>query len=248
MQQKVKRGFAVTVCLVTSIAVMLAAGCAPKQVINHYIMGLIQQADTLFLGFDLKAHHISVCYDRLQEVCRTYENDACAALAEQYGDTHYQKKVYEWEVPYREDAWVFCSDRVDSVRVRAAVDIAGRPAGTSLNDAFYVLSVTPDGYIRNGYHRDEEEYARVESRMPSYIRQRWVTRTEDYSSVESTLMPIFGRLDQVDFSRYALIGWHDRLMDLYPIVELPSEDIGLEVHVYFSSGREVVAVRYAEGG
>lgn len=138
MQQERIRAVRRAVAGCILVAGLFLMGCAPSQEVTHYIMGLIQRVDTLYLGTDWKAHHVNILYDRRQAVCKTYETAACAAQCEQYGDTHYRERVYEWGLPYRHRAWVFCADRIDSVQVRAAIAVdVGHPAGASLNDIFY---------------------------------------------------------------------------------------------------------------
>lgn len=237
------------VFLVTAAQLVLLQSCgfSIPQNIKYYIAGFRQQVDSLYLqevtqpnGYyhSLLSYRYGVGKDG---ICWTDSDEGCAALCERYGDTHYNKRLYQLERVDRYTA-TFCTDRVDSIQITAAIDVdAAHPAGASLNDLFYVFTVTPEDYIRRGYKTDDALLEYTLGQIPAWLRKK-ITEDNLYL-LNNTLTPIYGRADDVNLPQYELLGWQGRLLELYSERVTPSEDLGLKVRVYFRSGQIVEAVR-----
>ena len=146
------------------------------------------------------------------------------SIARSYGDMWYPHPS-ERSLLYTQ---VYNVDKVTNISVFALEDWSDRyPKGSCMDDNFKFISGSPDSYIRNGYHLDSEI---VDKAKAGFEYWSW-TALYDALSSSYVALPVCGRLSEIDFNQYDLLGYDYNLGLLEPIEQSahPKRQIAVEI-------------------
>ena len=146
------------------------------------------------------------------------------SIARSYGDIWYPHPS-ERRLLYTQ---VYNVDKVTNISVFALEDWSDRyPKGSCMDDNFKFISGSPDSYIRNGYHLDSEI---VDKAKAGFEYWSWTALYDDLSS-SYVALPVCGKLSEIDFNQYDLLGYYYYLGLLEPIEQSahPKRQIAVEI-------------------
>ena len=151
------------------------------------------------------------------------------SIARSYGDIWYPHPS-ERRLLYTQ---VYNVDKVTNISVFALEDWSDRyPKGSCMDDNFKFISGSPDSYIRNGYHLDSEI---VDKAKAGFEYWSWTALYDDLSS-SYVALPVCGRLSEIDFNQYDLLGYYYYLGLLEPIEQSAHPERQIAVEITYKDG------------
>ena len=151
------------------------------------------------------------------------------SIARSYGDMWYPHPS-ERSLLYTQ---VYNVDKVTNISVFALEDWSDRyPKGSCMDDNFKFISGSPDSYIRNGYHLDSEI---VDKAKAGFEYWSW-TALYDALSSSYVALPVCGKLSEIDFNQYDLLGYDDNLGLLEPIEQSAHPERQIAVEITYKDG------------
>ncbi|MFC2270390.1 MAG: hypothetical protein ACFNJO_05420 [Porphyromonas endodontalis] len=124
-------------------------------------------------------------------------------------------------------------DKVTNISVFALEDWSDRyPKGSCMDDNFKFISGSPDSYIRNGYHLDSEI---VDKAKAGFEYLSW-TALYDALSSSYVALPVCGKLSEIDFNQYDLLGYDNYLGLLEPIEQSAHPERQIAVEITYKDG------------
>lgn len=163
------------------------------------------------------------------------------AISEYYGDTGYDT-TYNY-VPHVGDPEQFLSDEIESIEISCTSTFNEVPAGSILNEQFYLYAMTVHPYIQSNYTSKfnyETEYA-------PEVFKIWKQTILEGSRNKSAYLgdPIYESLDKINYESLKLIGgstWMKNIMFLLQIKQIPSNPEGdLIISITFKGGKQLEA-------
>ena len=128
---------------------------------------------------------------------------------------------------------VYNVDKVTNISVFALEDWSDRyPKGSCMDDNFKFISGSPDSYIRNGYHLDSEI---VDKAKAGFEYWSWTALYDDLSS-SYVALPVCGKLSEIDFNQYDLLGYYYYLGLLEPIEQSAHPERQIAVEITYKDG------------
>ena len=101
-----------------------------------------------------------------------------------------------------------------------------------MDDNFKFISGSPDSYIHNGYHLDSEI---VDNAKAGFEYWTWTALYDDLSS-SYVALPVCGKLSEIDFNQYDLLGYDDNLGLLEPIEQSAHPERQIAVEITYKDG------------
>lgn len=151
------------------------------------------------------------------------------SIARSYGDM-WHPHPSERRLLYTQ---VYNVDKVTNISVFALEDWSDRyPKGSCMDDNFKFISGSPDSYIRNGYHLDSET---VDKAKAGFEYWSW-TALYDALSSSYVALPVCGRLSEIDFNQYDLLGYYYYLGLLEPIEQSAHPERQIAVEITYKDG------------
>lgn len=151
------------------------------------------------------------------------------SIARSYGDM-WHPHPSERRLLYTQ---VYNVDKVTNISVFALEDWSDRyPKGSCMDDNFKFISGSPDSYIRNGYHLDSEI---VDKAKAGFEYWSWTALYDDLSS-SYVALPVCGKLSEIDFNQYDLLGYDDNLGLLEPIEQSAHPERQIAVEITYKDG------------
>ena len=151
------------------------------------------------------------------------------SIARSYGDIWYPHPS-ERRLLYTQ---VYNVDKVTNISVFALEDWSDRyPKGSCMDDNFKFISGSPDSYIRNGYHLDSET---VDKAKAGFEYWSWTALYDDLSS-SYVALPVCGKLSEIDFNQYDLLGYYYYLGLLEPIEQSAHPERQIAVEITYKDG------------
>lgn len=151
------------------------------------------------------------------------------SIARSYGDIWYPHPS-ERRLLYTQ---VYNVDKVTNISVFALEDWSDRyPKGSCMDDNFKFISGSPDSYIRNGYHLDSEI---VDKAKAGFEYWSWTALYDDLSS-SYVALPVCGKLSEIDFNQYDLLGYYYYLGLLEPIEQSAHPERQIAVEITYKDG------------
>ena len=151
------------------------------------------------------------------------------SIARSYGDM-WHPHPSERRLLYTQ---VYNVDKVTNISVFALEDWSDRyPKGSCMDDNFKFISGSPDSYIRNGYHLDSET---VDKAKAGFEYWSWTALYDDLSS-SYVALPVCGRLSEIDFNQYDLLGYYYYLGLLEPIEQSAHPERQIAVEITYKDG------------
>lgn len=151
------------------------------------------------------------------------------SIARSYGDIWYPHPS-ERRLLYTQ---VYNVDKVTNISVFALEDWSDRyPKGSCMDDNFKFISGSPDSYIRNGYHLDSET---VDKAKAGFEYWSW-TALYDALSSSYVALPVCGKLSEIDFNQYDLLGYYYYLGLLEPIEQSAHPERQIAVEITYKDG------------
>ena len=151
------------------------------------------------------------------------------SIARSYGDIWYPHPS-ERSLLYTQ---VYNVDKVTNISVFALEDWSDRyPKGSCMDDNFKFISGSPDSYIRNGYHLDSEI---VDKAKAGFEYWSWTALYDDLSS-SYVALPVCGKLSEIDFNQYDLLGYYYYLGLLEPIEQSAHPERQIAVEITYKDG------------
>lgn len=151
------------------------------------------------------------------------------SIARSYGDIWYPHPS-ERRLLYTQ---VYNVDKVTNISVFALEDWSDRyPKGSCMDDNFKFISGSPDSYIRNGYHLDSEI---VDKAKAGFEYWSWTAFYDDLSS-SYVALPVCGKLSEIDFNQYDLLGYYYYLGLLEPIEQSAHPERQIAVEITYKDG------------
>ena len=151
------------------------------------------------------------------------------SIARSYGDIWYPHPS-ERRLLYTQ---VYNVDKVTNISVFAPEDWSDRyPKGSCMDDNFKFISGSPDSYIRNGYHLDSEI---VDKAKAGFEYWSWTALYDDLSS-SYVALPVCGKLSEIDFNQYDLLGYYYYLGLLEPIEQSAHPERQIAVEITYKDG------------
>lgn len=151
------------------------------------------------------------------------------SIARSYGDIWYPHPS-ERRLLYTQ---VYNVDKVTNISVFALEDWSDRyPKGSCMDDNFKFISGSPDSYIRNGYHLDSEI---VDKAKAGFEYWSWTALYDDLSS-SYVALPVCGKLSEIDFNQYDLLGYYYYLGLLEPIEQSVHPERQIAVEITYKDG------------
>lgn len=151
------------------------------------------------------------------------------SIARSYGDMWYPHPS-ERRLLYTQ---VYNVDKVTNISVFALEDWSDRyPKGSCMDDNFKFISGSPDSYIRNGYHLDSEI---VDKAKAGFEYWSWTALYDDLSS-SYVALPVCGKLSEIDFHQYDLLGYYYYLGLLEPIEQSAHPERQIAVEITYKDG------------
>ena len=151
------------------------------------------------------------------------------SIARSYGDIWYPHPS-ERRLLYTQ---VYNVDKVTNISVFALEDWSDRyPKGSCMDDNFKFISGSPDSYIRNGYHLDSEI---VDKARAGFEYWSWTALYDDLSS-SYVALPVCGKLSEIDFNQYDLLGYYYYLGLLEPIEQSAHPERQIAVEITYKDG------------
>lgn len=151
------------------------------------------------------------------------------SIARSYGDMWYPHPS-ERRLLYTQ---VYNVDKVTNISVFALEDWSDRyPKGSCMDDNFKFISGSPDSYIRNGYHLDSEI---VDKAKAGFEYWSWTALYDDLSS-SYVALPVCGKLSEIDFNQYDLLGYYYYLGLLEPIEQSAHPERQIAVEITYKDG------------
>ena len=128
---------------------------------------------------------------------------------------------------------VYNVDKVTNISVFALEDWSDRyPKGSCMDDNFKFISGSPDSYIRNGYHLDSETFDKAKAGFEYWS---W-TALYDALSSSYVALPVCGKLSEIDFNQYDLLGYYYYLGLLEPIEQSAHPERQIAVEITYKDG------------
>lgn len=154
------------------------------------------------------------------------------SIARSYGDIWYPH-LSERSLLYRQ---VYNVDKVTNISVFALEDWSDRyPKGSCMDDNFKFISGSPDSYIRNGYHLDSEIVDKAKAGFEYLDYLSW-TALYDALSSSYVALPVCGKLSEIDFNQYDLLGYGNNLGLLEPIEQSAHPERQIAVEITYKDG------------
>jgi len=151
------------------------------------------------------------------------------SIARSYGDM-WHPHPSERRLLYTQ---VYNVDKVTNISVFALEDWSDRyPKGSCMDDNFKFISGSPDSYIRNGYHLDSEI---VDKAKAGFEYWSW-TALYDALSSSYVALPVCGKLSEIDFNQYDLLGYDYNLGLLEPIEQSAHPERQIAVEITYKDG------------
>lgn len=151
------------------------------------------------------------------------------SIARSYGDM-WHPHPSERRLLYTQ---VYNVDKVTNISVFALEDWSDRyPKGSCMDDNFKFISGSPDSYIRNGYHLDSEI---VDKAKAGFEYWSWTALYDDLSS-SYVALPVCGKLSEIDFNQYDLLGYYYYLGLLEPIEQSAHPERQIAVEITYKDG------------
>ena len=151
------------------------------------------------------------------------------SIARSYGDIWYPHPS-ERRLLYTQ---VYNVDKVTNISVFALEDWSDRyPKGSCMDDNFKFISGSPDSYIRNGYHLGSEI---VDKAKAGFEYWSWTALYDDLSS-SYVALPVCGKLSEIDFNQYDLLGYYYYLGLLEPIEQSAHPERQIAVEITYKDG------------
>ena len=151
------------------------------------------------------------------------------SIARSYGDMWYPHPS-ERSLLYTQ---VYNVDKVTNISVFALEDWSDRyPKGSCMDDNFKFISGSPDSYIHNGYHLDSEI---VDKAKAGFEYLSW-TALYDALSSSYVALPVCGKLSEIDFNQYDLLGYYYYLGLLEPIEQSAHPERQIAVEITYKDG------------
>lgn len=151
------------------------------------------------------------------------------SIARSYGDIWYPHPS-ERRLLYTQ---VYNVDKVTNISVFALEDWSDRyPKGSCMDDNFKFISGSPDSYIRNGYHLDSEI---VDKAKAGFEYWSWTALYDDLS-LSYVALPVCGKLSEIDFNQYDLLGYYYYLGLLEPIEQSAHPERQIAVEITYKDG------------
>ncbi|WP_276773980.1 hypothetical protein [Porphyromonas endodontalis] len=151
------------------------------------------------------------------------------SIARSYGDM-WHPHPSERRLLYTQ---VYNVDKVTNISVFALEDWSDRyPKGSCMDDNFKFISGSPDSYIRNGYHLDSEI---VDKAKAGFEYWSW-TALYDALSSSYVALPVCGKLSEIDFHQYDLLGYDYNLGLLEPIEQSAHPERQIAVEITYKDG------------
>ena len=151
------------------------------------------------------------------------------SIARSYGDIWYPHPS-ERRLLYTQ---VYNVDKVTNISVFALEDWSDRyPKGSCMDDNFKFISGSPDSYIRNGYHLDSEI---VDKAKAGFEYWSWTALYDDLSS-SYVALPVCGKLSEIDFNQYDLLGYYYYLGLLEAIEQSAHPERQIAVEITYKDG------------
>ena len=151
------------------------------------------------------------------------------SIARSYGDMWYPHPS-ERSLLYTQ---VYNVDKVTNISVFALEDWSDRyPKGSCMDDNFKFISGSPDSYIHNGYHLDSEI---VDKAKAGFEYWSW-TALYDALSSSYVALPVCGKLSEIDFNQYDLLGYDNNLGLLEPIEQSAHPERQIAVEITYKDG------------
>lgn len=151
------------------------------------------------------------------------------SIARSYGDM-WHPHPSERSLLYTQ---VYNVDKVTNISVFALEDWSDRyPKGSCMDDNFKFISGSPDSYIRNGYHLDSEI---VDKAKAGFEYWSWTALYDDLSS-SYVALPVCGKLSEIDFNQYDLLGYYYYLGLLEPIEQSAHSERQIAVEITYKDG------------
>ena len=151
------------------------------------------------------------------------------SIARSYGDM-WHPHPSERRLLYTQ---VYNVDKVTNISVFALEDWSDRyPKGSCMDDNFKFISGSPDSYIRNGYHLDSET---VDKAKAGFEYWSW-TALYDALSSSYVALPVCGKLSEIDFNQYDLLGYYYYLGLLEPIEQSAHPERQIAVEITYKDG------------
>ena len=153
------------------------------------------------------------------------------SIARSYGDM-WHPHPSERRLLYTQ---VYNVDKVTNISVFALEDWSDRyPKGSCMDDNFKFISGSPDSYIRNGYHLDSEI---VDKAKAGFEYWSW-TALYDALSSSYVALPVCGKLSEIDFNQYDLLGYYYYLGLLEPIEQSAHPERQIAVEITYKDGKK----------
>lgn len=131
---------------------------------------------------------------------------------------------------------VYNVDKVTNISVFALEDWSDRyPKGSCMDDNFKFISGSPDSYIRNGYHLDSEIVDKAKAGFEYLDYLSWTALYDDLSS-SYVALPVCGKLSEIDFNQYDLLGYGNNLGLLEPIEQSAHPERQIAVEITYKDG------------
>ncbi len=152
------------------------------------------------------------------------------SIARSYGDIGYPH-LCRMNLLYTQ---VYNVDKVTNISVFAIDDWNDRyPGGSCLDDNFIFISGSPDSYIRNGYRLDD---ATVKKSIIGFKGYPWKGALYDVLGSTYVSLPVCGKLSEIDFDQYTLLGFANNLGLLDPIELSPHSKRQIAVEITYEDG------------
>lgn len=156
-------------------------------------------------------------------------------LSAKNGDLSYNKKVDYIGGYFMHHR--FLSKTIKDLQITCNVDIdKEHSAGTSLNDLFLILSGSPDAFIKSGYQT--LNISPTDENMDERFKGVRSSLLYDLGIEKNSSQPIYGKVSDIDYSKYKLLGLHSSeiayLGWINPPVNLPEYE--LTVKIMFEDG------------
>ncbi len=160
------------------------------------------------------------------------------SIARSYGDVGYSH-LCTMRLLYTQ---VYNVDKVTNISVFAIDDWSDRyPRGSCLDDNFIFISGSPDSYIRNGYRLDDTT---VEKSIIGFEGYPWKEVLYDVLGSTYVSQPVCGKLSEIDFDQYTLLGFENSLGLLDPIELSSHQAPEIAVEISYKDGTKVRLTGY----